>query len=216
MSDAFQVACIQSGPLGRAVKERRDGAVRAAEGAAGADLIVLPELWATGYFPFNDYAATAEAIDGPTVMALATAARTPSGASVALGTFVEASEAGLHNTMAFLAPLVGFAGRASEKMLAHIKELVQIGVEAPQEPQETPTFYRLDPALVTTGPSMVIESTQSSGEVEPVCSSSSATSTTLGVEATTPTRSRASRDHAQQGRLHEGRRPRHCALRGDR
>jgi predicted amidohydrolase len=103
MTGSFDVACLQVGPMGDDVAARRDEAVRLVESAAGARLIVLPELWPTGYFAFDDYRATAEPLDGPTVAALAQAARN-TGAHVVLGSFVEAGETGLHNTTALLAP----------------------------------------------------------------------------------------------------------------
>lgn len=34
---------------------------------SGADLVVLPEIWNLGYFAFDNYAAGAEPIDGPTM-----------------------------------------------------------------------------------------------------------------------------------------------------
>lgn len=37
----------------------------AVEAAAGADLVVLPEMWPVGYFAFDDYASSAESLDGP-------------------------------------------------------------------------------------------------------------------------------------------------------
>lgn len=48
---------------------RRRGRVAALvrEHAAGSDLVVLPELWANGYFEFDAYPEQAEDLDGPTV-----------------------------------------------------------------------------------------------------------------------------------------------------
>ncbi|HVE29538.1 MAG TPA: carbon-nitrogen family hydrolase, partial [Mycobacteriales bacterium] len=37
--------------------------------ACTGDLALLPELWATGYFAFDDYATTAQPLDGPLVRA---------------------------------------------------------------------------------------------------------------------------------------------------
>ncbi|WP_073762249.1 nitrilase-related carbon-nitrogen hydrolase [Streptomyces sp. CB02923] len=55
--------------------EQRVGALCAAVAAQrGADVVILPELWATGYFAFDDYDRTAEPLDGPTVRALRDAA----------------------------------------------------------------------------------------------------------------------------------------------
>lgn len=41
---------------------------------SGADLVVLPELWTTGAFSFETFAAEAEPLDGPTYEAMAKAA----------------------------------------------------------------------------------------------------------------------------------------------
>jgi predicted amidohydrolase len=71
---------------------------------SGADLVVLPELWRTGAFAVEAIAAGAEPLDGPTVSALASAARE---ASVHLlgGSIVERGEDGaLHNTSVLLDP----------------------------------------------------------------------------------------------------------------
>jgi predicted amidohydrolase len=62
-----RIALIQvASPAEETVAQRRarvDGLVR---GAAGSDLIVLPELWAVGYFAFEAYQGAAEPADGPT------------------------------------------------------------------------------------------------------------------------------------------------------
>ncbi|MBK6870069.1 MAG: carbon-nitrogen family hydrolase [Kineosporiaceae bacterium] len=54
----------------------------------GADLVVLPELWAPGGFAYRTWAERAEELDGPTVTALAQAARRI-GAVVHAGSIVE-------------------------------------------------------------------------------------------------------------------------------
>jgi predicted amidohydrolase len=97
------VACIQAGSFGADPAARRERAVRLVEEAAGADLIVLPELWTVGYFAFDDYESAAEPLEGPTLAALAQAARN-TGAHLVVGSFVERSARGLHNTTAVLAP----------------------------------------------------------------------------------------------------------------
>jgi predicted amidohydrolase len=50
--------------------ERATERIRAAA-AAGADLIVLPEIWNVGYFAFDAYETGAEPVDGPTAGRLA-------------------------------------------------------------------------------------------------------------------------------------------------
>lgn len=102
-SSPIAVACLQVAELGSSPAARRAEAARLVESVAGADLVVLPELWLTGYFDFDRYRLTAEPLDGPTVRAIATTARNI-GAHVVLGSFVEISDEGLHNTTVLLAP----------------------------------------------------------------------------------------------------------------
>jgi predicted amidohydrolase len=70
----------------------------------GSDLVVLPELWATGYFHFDDYAETAQPLSGRAVEALSEAARA-AGAHVHAGSLVERDEQGrLYNTSLLFGP----------------------------------------------------------------------------------------------------------------
>jgi len=57
-------------------------------GQRGADLVVLPELWAPGGFSYRTWAQHAETIDGATFTAIAAAAR-EIGATVHAGSIVE-------------------------------------------------------------------------------------------------------------------------------
>jgi len=59
----------------------------------GADLVVLPELWGPTGFGYRGWAAAAEPIDGPTVSAIANAARR-AGVSVHAGSIIEQSGPG--------------------------------------------------------------------------------------------------------------------------
>src|SRR5258708_24915204 len=70
---------------------------------AGADLVVLPELWAHGAWAADRWAVTAEGLDGPVVTALCAAAR---GARVHLhgGSIVERAGDQLFNTAVLIAP----------------------------------------------------------------------------------------------------------------
>ncbi len=102
--------------------DRRDRAAALVATQADADLVILPELWLPGAFAFDGFAASAEPLDGPTVAALAEAARR---ADVWLhgGSLVERADDGrLYNTSVLLDPsgqlvasyrkihLFGFAG----------------------------------------------------------------------------------------------------------
>lgn len=60
---------------------------------AGADLVVLPELWAPTGFGYRGWAAAAEPPDGPTITAIAAAAK-EIGAHVHAGSIIEAAGEG--------------------------------------------------------------------------------------------------------------------------
>lgn len=67
-------------------------------------LAIFPELWAVGFFGFEDYRSHAEPLNGPTVSALSEAAR-DAGIWVHGGSFVEQGDAGaLYNTSVLLSP----------------------------------------------------------------------------------------------------------------
>lgn len=94
-----QVASPADEPV--AARRQRVGALVAS--AAGADLVVLPELWAPGYFAFDHYEERAEPLNGPTVAAGRRWAR-DLGCHLALGSIVERSTEGLHNTAVVIDP----------------------------------------------------------------------------------------------------------------
>jgi predicted amidohydrolase len=92
-------------PPAEPVEARRDrvGAL-VVDGARGADLVVLPELWAPGYFAFDHYAERAEPLNGPTAGAACAWAR-ELGAYIHLGSLLErAADGRLHNTAVLLDP----------------------------------------------------------------------------------------------------------------
>ncbi|MGN6599297.1 MAG: carbon-nitrogen family hydrolase [Actinomycetes bacterium] len=68
---------------------------------AGRDLVVLPELWPTGAFAYEDWVASAEPIDGPFVASMAAVAR-ESGVRLHLGSFIERDGDDLFNTSVLL------------------------------------------------------------------------------------------------------------------
>jgi len=68
-----------------------------------ADLVVLPELWATGYFSFDDYESNATSAGGSFVDTMRDAARANE-IWLHAGTFVERSEAGISNCALLIDP----------------------------------------------------------------------------------------------------------------
>src|SRR4051812_46494507 len=86
------------------VADRLERAVALVRAQAGADLVVLPELWLPGGFAFGSFADVAEPLDGRVVIALAGAAR-DLGAWVHGGSVVERADDGrLFNTSVLLGP----------------------------------------------------------------------------------------------------------------
>jgi predicted amidohydrolase len=85
----IQVAYGDDEPVARR-RERVADLVRAQQ---GADLVVLPELWAPGGFAHRRWVERAEPLDGPTVTAIAGAARAI-GAVVHAGSIVERAPEG--------------------------------------------------------------------------------------------------------------------------
>jgi predicted amidohydrolase len=71
---------------------------------AGADLVVLPELWPQGAFAYWAWQDSAQSLDGATVQALRSAARDIR-ATVHMGSIIERDGAGrLYNTSVLLGP----------------------------------------------------------------------------------------------------------------
>ncbi|SQD99074.1 2-oxoglutaramate amidase [Parafrankia sp. Ea1.12] len=80
-------------------------------GAGEADLVVLPELWRTGYFHFDRYSEDAEELAGPTIGALREVAA-ERGLHIVTGSIVERAPGGaLHNTTALAGPDGALLGR---------------------------------------------------------------------------------------------------------
>ncbi len=69
----------------------------------GSDLILLPEIWPTGYLSFDRYAKDSEPVDGPLVQAMRRKAAEIK-AHLFMGSFVERDGDGLYNTSLFLNP----------------------------------------------------------------------------------------------------------------
>ncbi|MER0246736.1 carbon-nitrogen family hydrolase [Streptomyces sp. HSW2009] len=101
----MKIALVQvASPADESPTDRRARVGRMVAAAAGADLVVLPELWAPGYFAFDRYAEYAESLTGPTVTAARAWAR-ELGSHLHLGSVVERDAQGrLFNTAVLLAP----------------------------------------------------------------------------------------------------------------
>ncbi|MFP4218178.1 MAG: nitrilase-related carbon-nitrogen hydrolase [Salinarchaeum sp.] len=86
----MKLALAQLAVDGGDLVTNRERAIEAIEraGAMDADLVALPELFSVGYFAFDAYERSAEAIDGPTLTALADAAAAADTAVLA-GTVIE-------------------------------------------------------------------------------------------------------------------------------
>ncbi|MPV35503.1 nitrilase-related carbon-nitrogen hydrolase [Georgenia subflava] len=68
----MRIGLVQvASPDGESPKDRRARVADMIRSAEPCDLYVLPELWAAGYFSFDEYIARAEPLDGPTVRTLA-------------------------------------------------------------------------------------------------------------------------------------------------
>jgi predicted amidohydrolase len=101
----MRIAMVQlASPPEEPPEQRRIRAGSLVAQARGADLVVLPELWAAGYFAFDRYPELAEPLEGPTVAVGREWAHTL-GAYVHLGSLIERDEDGrLFNTAVLLAP----------------------------------------------------------------------------------------------------------------
>jgi predicted amidohydrolase len=75
------------------VADRVDRVAELVAAQRGADLVVLPELWAPTGFDYRGWMAAAEGLDGPTVTAIAQAAK-QAGATVHAGSIIERAPAG--------------------------------------------------------------------------------------------------------------------------
>ncbi|MBX9396449.1 carbon-nitrogen family hydrolase [Streptomyces sp. TRM72054] len=89
---------------GESVEERRQRAVSLVLEQAGADLVVLPELWTTGAFAYEQFGREAEPIEGPTYEAMAKAA-SDTGVWLHAGSIPERDPEGpLYNTSLVFSP----------------------------------------------------------------------------------------------------------------
>ena len=81
--------------------ERIRRAVSLIKGLDSPELILLPELWGTGFFSYEKYAENAEELYGETAAALSDAAR-DKGSYIFTGSFIERRRDKLYNTALLL------------------------------------------------------------------------------------------------------------------
>ena len=139
----MRIALLQlASPPEESPAERRDRAGRMLAEAGEADLVVLPELWAAGYFSFEEYPRRAEPLDGPTVAAGREWARRLS-AHIHLGSILERDEFGrLFNTAVLLRP---------DGSIAHTYRKVHVFGYASREAELLTPGAALDVADTTFG-----------------------------------------------------------------
>jgi predicted amidohydrolase len=89
---------------GESVETRRRRVASLIRQQAGADLVVLPELWTTGAFAYEEFGREAEPLDGPTYEAMAKAA-SDAGVWLHAGSIPERDPEGpLYNTSLVFSP----------------------------------------------------------------------------------------------------------------
>jgi predicted amidohydrolase len=100
-----RTALVQvASPAGEPGAKRRERVAGMVADAAGAELVVLPELWLPGYFAFDSYREFAEPLDGDTVTAAREWARRL-GCHLHMGSVLESDADGrLYNTAVLIGP----------------------------------------------------------------------------------------------------------------
>jgi predicted amidohydrolase len=89
---------------GESVESRRARVASLVRDQAGADLVVLPELWTTGAFAYEQFSSEAEPLEGPTYEAMAKAA-SDAGVWLHAGSIPERDPEGpLYNTSLVFSP----------------------------------------------------------------------------------------------------------------
>jgi len=138
----MRVAVCQLAPdyASTSIEELRSHAADVVRAQAGADLVVLPELWPQGGFTYDRWSDNAEPLLGPTCEAIAAAAREID-AHVHLGSVIERDDDGrLYNTSMLL-------GRDGS-LLATYRKIHLFG------------FSEGEPALLTAGKEPVVADTE--------------------------------------------------------
>lgn len=93
----MRVSIIQFARQDQSKEEAVRTALHLLRKAPASDLLVLPEIWATGFFTFNQYQVDAEQVDGPLVDAFRSAAA-ERGSFLLMGSFIEKNGPKLFNS----------------------------------------------------------------------------------------------------------------------
>lgn len=135
----MKVASIQMSVGDETKPQRIDRAEKLLGHAKGADLVILPEIWNTGYFCFDLYESEAEPIHGTTFQRMSSVAKRH-GFFLHMGSFVETWNGKLYNTSLLIDPrgipigvyrkmhLFGYGSRESQ-ILTRGNEVVVIETE---------------------------------------------------------------------------------------
>ena len=117
---AVQLAVVENHP--EATFEKAEKAIRS---CPDADLVILPEIWQTGFMSFDRYETDAQPLDGPLMSRLMALAK-EQGILLHTGSFVERKADRLYNTSVLISPdgrimgvyrkihLFGFQSREAE------------------------------------------------------------------------------------------------------
>src|ERR1700733_8922035 len=99
----MRVACVQLAIVDRPKAATMGHVLELLDQTRGSDLVLLPELWPSGFFAFDRYAVDSEPINGPLVQELRTKARDLR-IHLLTGSFVERDGSDLFNTALLLDP----------------------------------------------------------------------------------------------------------------
>ena len=93
---SMKVASIQLGIADRAKEENIEHVLAMLGQVSDVDLVLLPEIWPSGYFSFDRYQAESEPADGPTAEIFRTKARERK-CHILIGSFVQSIRRAQHD-----------------------------------------------------------------------------------------------------------------------
>jgi len=106
----MKVSSIQLEISDRSKDENIKHALSMIDRLPDSDLILLPEIWPSGYFSFDRYQAESEPVDGPTIEEFRAKARERK-CHILMGSFVENDSGRLYNSTLLLNPDGNIAAR---------------------------------------------------------------------------------------------------------